>query len=82
MNNKLVLNILASLAGVGLLNLAMVLSYSALYIAITISIPVVIGQIVSLSSIIIAALGSYLLAYHGLIPLYKATTQQKEQNKQ
>ena len=81
MNKKelLILRILGTLAGVGALNLAMVLAYGTYWIATDRAFPLWIGQTSSLAIIVLASVGMYLIADNSFIPLIISTEKRRSE---
>lgn len=64
-----VLKILSVLLGIGLLNLAMINAYATFYLAITPSVPLLLAQATTITPIVLAAFGMFLIFRDGIIPL-------------
>lgn len=75
----MILRILGTLAGIFVLNLAMVLIYGTVFIAIDTALPMWIGQSNSVAIIILVSLGTYLIADNSFIPLIISTERRRKE---
>lgn len=74
MNKQLVFRILGTLTGVGLLNLGMALIYATFFVIV--GSPIIVADLVAVATIVISAIGMYMITDNAFIPLWDATHKQ------